>query len=244
MSGHSHFSRIKHKKSLSDLKRGKTFSKICREISVAVKENGGDFEKNARLRLAIEKAKQLNMPKENIERAIQRGRGGLAGENLEDFLFEALGPGGIAFLIEGITDNKNRTLNEIKQILSRFGGKMANEGSLRWMFEKRGVIKIQGANRGDKKNEKLEILAIEGGAEDIYWENNILNIYTKPAELEKIKNFLEENGIHPQLVFLKWAAKKEISIEKEKTSLYQKLFKSLDENESIQEIYSNLKVKH
>lgn len=137
MSGHSHFASIKHKKEITDQKRGKIFSKLSRQISVAAREKGGETSTNPALKVAIERAKEFNLPKENIERAIKKGTGELEGAKLESVLFEAYGPGGIAIIIEGITDNKNRTLGEIKQILNQNGGKLAGEGAVRWMFERK-----------------------------------------------------------------------------------------------------------
>lgn len=178
MSGHSHAKTILHKKQITDAKRGKIFSKLSRQISVARREGGANPEMNPKLRLAIEQARSFAMPKDNIERAIKRGSGELKGAKLEEVIFEAYGPGGIAIIIEGITDNKNRTLGEIKQILNQYGGKLVGVGGVRWLFEK------------------------------------------KPNE---------------------WVAKQEIEpTEKDKESC-QKLFEALDDNEAVQEIYSNLK---
>lgn len=178
MSGHSHSKTIKHRKDTVDAKRGKIFSKISRLISVAAKEKGGDIETNPKLKLAIEKAKEVNMPKDNIEKAIKRGTGQLEGVKMEEFIYEAYGPAGTALIIEGITDNKNRTLAEIKYILSRFGGKLANSGSVKYLFDKKG--------------------------ED-------------------------------------WLAKYPLEIDQKTKGQVEKLFEALDENEDIQEIYSNLK---
>jgi len=183
MSGHSHFSSIKHKKALTDAKRSKVFSKLTSQILVAAREKGKDPETNPKLRVAIDQAKAANMPSENIERAIKKGAGELDGERLEEFLFEAYGPGGTAIIIEGITNNKNRSLGEIKQTLSQHGGKLVGEGGARWLFERKA----------------------EGQG---------------PSE---------------------WVAKQDVEVsEKDKESL-QKLFEALDENDSVQEIYSNLK---
>ena len=183
MSGHSHYSSIKHKKALTDAKRSKVFSKLASQILIAAREKGKDPETNPKLKVAIDQAKEANMPSENIERTIKKGAGELAGENLEEFLFEAYGPGGVAIIIEGITDNKNRSLGEIKQILNQYNGKLVGEGGVRWLFERK----------------------------------------------------VEEQGS------LEWVAKQDIEVpEKDKESL-QKLFEALDENDSVQEIYSNLK---
>ena len=244
MSGHSHAKTILHKKQITDAKRGKIFSKLAREISVAAREKGGDPETNPKLRLVIEKARQWNLPKDNIERAIKRGTGELAGEKLESVLFEAYGPGGIAIIIEGITDNKNRTLGEIKQIFNQNNGKLADSGSVKWMFERKGCLEIQSGKGGyeDKKKEDLELLAIEAGAEDIYWHNNVLDVYTKPEELEKVKKNLEAKGIQTESTTLDWVAKEQVELDEKNKEACQKLFEALDENEAVQEIYSNLKI--
>jgi len=199
---------------------------------------------NPKLRLAIEQARSFAMPKDNIERAIKRGSGELKGAKLEEVIFEAYGPEGIAIIIEGITDNKNRALAEIKQTLNQYKGKLVGEGSVKWMFERKGVITLGMRNQGEYGNnkEELELLAIEVGADDIFWHNDILDIYTKIEDLEKVKKNLEEKGIKIESATLDWVAKEQIEVgEKEKESC-QKLFEALDENEAVQEIYSNLKI--
>ena len=241
MSGHSHFSSIKHKKEITDQKRGKIFSKLARQISVIAREKGGDPETNSGLRLAIEKAKEFNLPKENIERAIKKGTGELEGEKLEEIIYEAYGPGGIAVIIEGITDNKNRTLSEIKQILTRNNGKLAGEGSVKWMFERKGAIIVDNEQQTINK-EELEMKAIEAGAENIYWHDNILDIYTKIEDLEKVKKNLEQQGIKIDTSSLDWVAKNTVALEEKQKIATEKLFEALDENDAVQEIYSNLKI--
>lgn len=183
MSGHSHYASIKYKKAVTDAKRGKLFSKLSREITVAAKERGNDPVFNSKLKIAIERAKELNMPADNIERAVKKGTGELVGEKLESVIFEAYGPGGAALIIEGITDNKNRALAEIKQILNQYGGKLVGEGGVRWMFDRK---------------------------------------VKEPGSLE-------------------WVAKQNIELPEKDKENCQKLFEALDENEEVQEIYSNLK---
>ena len=244
MSGHSHARTIKHQKNITDQKRGQMFSKMARVISVAVKQGGPNPETNSKLRVALEQAKQFRLPKENIERAIKQATGGGQEANLEEVVFEAYGPGGIAIIIEGITDNKNRTLGEVKQILNQNGGKLVSEGGVKWMFGRKGCIivdlKLQIENLQNR--EKLEIVAIEAEAEDIYWHEDFLDVYTKPEELEKVKRTLEEKGVKIDSTSLDWVAKEMIGVgEKEKESC-QKLFEALDGNEAVQDIYSNLKV--
>ncbi len=243
MSGHSHFKSIKYQKAIADTKRGQVFSKLTREITVAARE-GGDPNLNSKLRLAIERAKSINMPSENIERAIKRGTGELAGERLEEVIFEAYGPGGIAIIIEGITDNKNRALGEIKQVLNRNGGKLVSEGAVKWMFERRGCLIIDYRLQIEdfKDRGKLELLVIEAGAQDIYWHDDLLDVYTKIEDLEKIKKDLEEKGIKVESSSLDWVAKEEVSVDEKIKEVCQKLFEALDESETVQEIYSNLKI--
>jgi YebC/PmpR family DNA-binding regulatory protein len=243
MSGHSHWSSIKHQKGVADQKRGKVFSKLSREISVAAKEKGGNPENNPTLRIAVDKAKKFNMPKDNIERAIKKGTGELEGAKLESVTFEAYGPGGIALIIEGITDNRNRTLAEIKQILNQNNGKLANEGSVKWLFERKGclIINPELQNEKLKNKESLELKAIESGAEDIHWHDNLLDVYTKPEELEKTKKSLEEEEIQVEAASLDWISKEKVKIDEKTEEASEKLFETLDENDAVQEIYSNLK---
>lgn len=238
MSGHSHFKTIKATKDANDAKRGKIFSKITRVIALAVKEKGKDITTNTALRAAIEKAKEFNMPKENIERAIKKGSGDLTGENLEELSVEGFGAGGIAIIIEGITDNKNRTIGEIKSTFGQFNGKMAGEGSVRWMFDKRGLVMVGCEN---KQKEECEMLAIEAGAEDIRPRDNGLEIYVSPENLDKTKKLLEERGLKIESTSLGWVAKEEISVSDKDKEKMIKLFDALDENDAVQDIYSNLK---
>lgn len=232
MSGHSHWASIKHKKGAEDAKRSKIFSKAARVISVAAKEKGGDPETNAKLKIAIEQAKAVNMPKENIDRAIKRGTGELEGEKLESFTFEALGPSGIAIIIEGITDNKNRTLGDIKQILNQYNGKLANEGSVKWMFDRKGVIITP-------KKDDLELIAIEAGAEDLKQRDDFFEIITKPEELDKVKKSLEEKNITVESASLDWVPKEEVDVQNKET--LEKLFEALDDNDAVQNIYDNIR---
>ena len=240
MSGHSHWHSIKGKKGLADAKKSKAFSKVNRLISVAAREGGPDAENNPRLRIAIEQAKSINMPADNIERAIKKGSGELEGTKLEPVIFEAMGPGNIAIIIEGITDNKNRALSEIKQALNQNQGKLTGEGSVKWLFEKKGVLNV-GQNSIDPfLKEDIELKAIEAGAEDILWMSGNLNIYTKAEGLSKVKKKLEEQGIKIESISLEWIAKEYISVEDAVKESCQKLFEVLDDIDSVQEIYSNL----
>lgn len=249
MSGHSHFKTVKATKDANDAKKGKLFSKLARVITISVKEKGGDPLTNANLKTAIEKAKEFNMPKENIERAIKKGTGELVGENLEEVSFEGFGPGGFSIIIDGITDNKNRTLGEIKGILNQYGGKIAGEGAVRWMFTRKGLVI---ANPEGKPKEEMELLAIEAGAGDLYWRDGFLDIYTKPEDLERVKKILEDLPAMPahagqtgkkvkiESSSLGWVANEGVAITEKEKETAQKLFEALDENDAVQDIYSNL----
>jgi len=240
MSGHSHWHSIKHKKSITDAKKSKFFSKVTREIVLASREGGNKPDFNSKLRLAIEKARSVNMPADNIEKAIKRGAGEDQGEILEQFLFEAYGPGNAAILIEGITDNKNRALGEIKQILHQHNGKMVAEGAIRWMFERKGVIVINNEQKTTGK-ESLELTAIEAGAQDFSWHDDFLDIYTKPEDSEGVKKALEEKGYKIDSISLDWVAKETMELPENEEKKCEELFEALDESDSVQEIYSNLK---
>jgi YebC/PmpR family DNA-binding regulatory protein len=229
-----------HDKGIADTKRGMAFSKLARMISIAVKD-GKDPAMNSKLRMAIDKAREINMPTDNIERAIKRGAGELEGARLEEFIFEAFGPGKIAIIIEVITDNKNRALNEVKKMLGQSGGKLAAAGSVRWLFERKGVITISLTNNQEKFNkDNLELKAIETGAEDVFWHEDFLNVHTKAEKLEEVKKNFEARGIKLESSSLDWVPKETINIDGKDKANCQKLFESLDENEDIQEIYSNL----
>jgi YebC/PmpR family DNA-binding regulatory protein len=236
MSGHSHWKTIKFRKGAADAKKGKVFSKISREITLAARDGGGDLIFNTKLRMIVEKARSFNMPTDNIDRSIKKGTGELEGEKLEPFTFEAYGPGGIAILIDGITDNKNRAYGEAKQILSQHNGKIVSEGGVQWMFEKKGIIYVPGA-----ATEETELLVIEAGADDVLRGEEGLEIFTKPEDSEKVRKNLETKGLKPDSVSLGWVAKENITVSESDKNANQKLFEALDENEDIQEIYSNLK---
>jgi len=240
MSGHSHAKTIMATKTANDAKKGKIYSKYGRLITIAVKDGGGSGDplKNSKLKAVIEQAKNMNMPKENIERAIKKGTGELAGEALEEVSYEGFGPGGIALIIDGISDNTNRTLSEIKSILNQNGGKMAGEGAVRWMFERKGAITTP---IEDKSKEELELMAIELGADDVKINGDKLDIYTKPEDLEKVKKSLEEKGIKIESASLDYVSKEEIKLSEKEKEQAQKLFEALDENDAVNDIYSNIK---
>jgi len=239
MSGHSHFSSIKHKKGIADAKRGKVFSKLARMISVAAKK-GENPDQNSELRQVLDKAKNFNMPKENIERAIKRASKETEEEKLEETTYEAFGSKGVAIIIEGITDNKNRTLAEIKKTLQKYEAKLAESGSVKWLFEKKGLLSLN----TDNNEEELELRAIEFGAEDIEYIKNekILEIYTKPEELEKIKKSFEVEKAPVKSSLLAWIAKKQINLPEKDLEFYKRFFEELTENDAVQDVYYNIKM--
>lgn len=238
MSGHSHARTVKHKKEASAAQRSKAFSKVSREIAIAVKEGGSDPATNSKLRSVIEKARAFNMPTENIERAVAKAAGGGEAGNLQEVLLEAYGPGNIALLIQGITDNKNRMLGEVKQILSNNQGKLVEGGAVRWMFDQKGAVTI---DPKDANKEELELKAIEAGAEDLYWrEDGWLDVFTLPQNLEQVRSKLEADGIKIEAASLDWVPKEHVDAQLAKDAA-EKLFDALDEQDDVQDIYSNIK---
>ncbi|MDD5568974.1 MAG: YebC/PmpR family DNA-binding transcriptional regulator [Candidatus Pacebacteria bacterium] len=239
MSGHSHWHSIKFKKGVEDAKRSKVFSKLSKEISISAREGGSDLTFNPKLRSIVEKARGENMPADSIEKAIKKGSGELEGYTLEEFTIEAYGPDGVAMIIEGITDNKNRSLGEIKLILNQQGGKMVEGGAIKWMFERRGVILI---NKDDLKKDKedMEILAIESGADDFRWEEEGMVIYTKSEDLEKTRKFLEEKRVKMISANLEWVPKETVVVDEKTREKCQKLFDALDDHDDVQNIFWNI----
>jgi len=236
MSGHSHFHNIKLKKGAEDAKKSKLFSKFSKEISIAAKEGGSDLAFNPKLRSVVEKARELNMPGDSIEKAIKKGSGELEGFSYEEFLMEAYGPENIAIIIEGITDNKNRSLNEIKLLITQKGGKIVNEGAIKWMFEKKGVIGI--SEISSKEDAELDV--IEAGAEDLSWEEENLIVYTKIEDFEKTKKVLESKNFKIDFSSLEWVPKENVSVDDETNEKCQKFIETVEEHEDISNIYSNL----
>jgi len=232
MAGHSHAKNVKRKKESNDKKRADSFSKMARLIISSVREKGRYPETNHSLRTAIEKAKEVDMPKENIERAIKRGAGQGEKGTLEPFSFEAYGPRDIALIIEGSTDNKNRNLAEIKEVLKKYGGKIADPGSVKWLFDQKGIIEVE--KEGVDEKESLEI--IEQGVQDIEEKEDSLIFYTSLNDIEKIKEFLNKKNI--KLLFARpgWVAKSKLNIEKKN---YKNLLEDLQEIETVEEIYIN-----
>jgi len=238
MSGHSKWSQIKHKKAITDARRSKIFSKLAAMISIAVRKGGKDPESNPSLRLAIEKAKEFNMPKENIERAIQRGSGELAGTKLEEITYEAYGPGGVGILIKTITDNKNRTAGEIKKILNENDGKLAESGSVSFQFEEKSFLTIA----KNDFSEDLCLSLIEKGMEGFEEREEEIIIFSQPKNFSSLKQFLEEKNVKILSTGLEPVAKQKQEVDQEIKKKLEKLFEELEEQNEVEEIYSTLKV--
>ncbi len=237
MSGHSKWSTIKRQKGAADAKRGQLFTKLIRAITIAAR-TGPDPASNFKLRLAIDRARQANMPKDNIERAIKRGVGGEGGVALTEVVYEAYGPGGVALIIEAITDNRNRTFSEIKHILTQYDGRLAEANSVRWQFENKGIIQLSLPIQ--EQREKLELELIEAGALDLKEEAEQLVIYTLPADLEKIKNILEQKKLSADYAQVELVANNPVAeispLDQEKLD---NLKSGLDLLDDVDNIYTN-----
>ena len=240
MSGHSKWAQIKHKKALTDAKRGQLFSKMVREIMIAARSGGALIETNSRLKTAIERAKTSGLPKENIERAIERASGSGDAASLQEFIYEAMAPGGVFIIVEGITDNKNRSLAEIKHTLSESGGKLAEQGSLLWNFEKIGLINVSRTDNADKTDGEIELQIIESGAEDLQKINGGWIIETGFLELEKIRKELENKKIKIMDSYHDYKARAPVSVSPEEKNTVETIIKKLSEHDDVQEVYTNL----
>ncbi|AEH44622.1 protein of unknown function DUF28 [Thermodesulfatator indicus DSM 15286] len=240
MAGHSHWAQIKRKKAAQDAKRGKIFTKLIREIMVAARMGGGDPSANPRLRAAIQAAKAANMPKENIERAIRKGTGQEPGTTWEEVTYEGYGPGGVAVLIKSVTDNKRRTVSELRHIFSKCGGNLAEPGAVAWVFEQKGLILV---NRNETDEEKLLEAALEAGAEDVREYESEFEIITLPEDLENVKKALEEAGFVIQSARVTMVPKSTVKIEDEKTAQQMlRLMETLEDHDDVQQVYANFDI--
>ncbi len=239
MAGHSKWANIKYRKMKEDAKRGRIFTRLTREIIVAAREGGGDPETNPRLRTAIAAAKAANMPKENIEKAIKRGTGELPGVTYEEVTYEGYGPGGVAVIVEAITDNRNRTVSEVRYIFSKHGGSMGETGCVSWLFEKKGVItiKAQGLSEDD-----VLMVALEGGAEDLKVEDDTFQIITAPEDFEKVKEALERAGLPIEEAEVTLVPKNVVKVEGEKAEKVLKLMEALEGLDEVQKTYANFEI--
>ncbi len=242
MSGHSKWHNIQARKGKQDAKRGNIFSLYAKKITIATKSGGGDPTMNFSLRILIDKAKEAGMPKDGIDRAIKRGTGE-SGESaqIEECLYEGYAPGGVAILVKTLSDNKNRTVADIKHILSTRGGSMGGSGSVAWMFNEWGLITVASEKfKNDKLNrEELELALIEVGAEDITEEDEEVEIKTKVENLQKVVNKLKELGVEPDEDGLGWVAKDKVPVSKENQAKLSALFTALEENDDVEEYFTN-----
>ncbi|MCX7635537.1 MAG: YebC/PmpR family DNA-binding transcriptional regulator, partial [Syntrophales bacterium] len=240
MSGHSKWSTIKRKKGANDAKRGKIFTKIIKEITLAARLGGGDPEGNPRLRQAIMAAKDENMPKENIERAIKKGIGGEEGaSNYEEVIYEGYGPGGVAVLVEVMTDNKNRTVAEIRHIFSKHGGNLGENGCVAWMFDKKGSILVDKKTIGE---DELMELALEAGADDVREEENEYEIITSPVNFEGVRRVLEEKGLKIISARIGMIPQTTVKIGEDKAGQMLKMMEKFEDNDDVQHVWANFDI--
>jgi len=236
MSGHSKWSTIKRQKGVADARRGQIFTKLAREIIVAVREGGDNPESNFRLRLVIQKARDNNMPLDNIERAIKRGSGHAEGAALVEMTLEGYGPSGVAILVQALSDNRNRTLQEVRNIFTRNGGNLGEAGCVAWLFDSRGLITVE---TDGKDAEELALEAIDAGADDVKIEKDYIDIYTKPTELEKVREALEAKNITVTSAELSMVPKSTIDMEEKAALQTLKLLDKLEELDEVQNVASN-----
>ncbi len=239
MSGHSKWATTKHKKAATDAKRGKIFTKITKEITVAAKLGGGDPNGNPRLRTAVAKAKGVSMPAENIKRAIQKGTGELPGVSYEEITYEGYGPGGVAVIIEVLTDNRNRTVSEIRNIFSKGGGNMGEAGCVAWMFNKKGYLVV---NRAKVDEDKLMTLALDAGAEDMQTEDDNFAITTPPNEFEKVKKALEDGEVQPEVAEVTMIPQTYVQLQGKEAQQMLRLVENLEDNDDVQNVYANFDI--
>ena len=236
MSGHNKWSTIKHKKGAADAKRGRIFTKLIREMTMAAKQGGGAPESNPRLRKAIDDAKAVNMPADNIKRAIQRGTGELPGVSYEEVTFEGYGPGGTAVLIEALTDNKNRTLPEIRTIFSKHGGNLGEAGSVRFLFQKMGYIAIE---KSKADEDAVMEAAIEAGADDVETTDQYHEVKTSPENFEAVKTHLESRGLPLAVAEVSMIPSTEVSLDARRADQMVKLMEALEDHDDVQSVWAN-----
>ena len=240
MSGHSKWHTIKHKKGALDAKRGKIFTKLIKEITVAARTGGsGDIDSNARLRKVVNDAKGQNMPNDTIDRAIKRGTGELEGVSYDEVMYEGYGPNGVAVMVEGLTDNRNRTVAEIRHIFSKNGGNMGESGSVAWMFDKKGYIVV---DKAAKSEDELFEIAIEAGADDMQDEGDVFEIFTAPDAFDTVLEAIKAAGIEPQAAEISQIPQNYIKLEGGDAKTMLKLYDALDDNDDVQKVYANFDI--
>ncbi|MBN2572409.1 MAG: YebC/PmpR family DNA-binding transcriptional regulator [Ignavibacteriales bacterium] len=236
MSGHSKWATIKRKKAATDAKRGKLFTKLIKELTVAARQGGGDINSNPRLRLAYDNARSANMPIDNIERAIKKATGELEGANYLEITYEGYGPAGVAILVESVTDNKNRTVAEVRHLFSKHGGSLGETGSVAWMFNRSGIITLPKQNKTE--DELMEII-IDAGADDLQSEEEFFEITTSVEKFEQVRRTLIDNGNKIDSAQLEWVAKNTVEVNGEKAEKLMKLIEDLEDLDDVQNVFSN-----
>jgi YebC/PmpR family DNA-binding regulatory protein len=239
MSGHSHWANIKHQKRREDRRRGKLFTKLVREITVAARQGGGDPEFNLQLRLAIDKAKDGNMPKENIERAIKRGTGELEGTNLEEIVYEGYAPNGVAVLVHTVTDNRNRTASQLRNAFSDRGGSLAEAGAVQWQFDRKGYIAV---NYDGIDEENVFDIAVEAGAEEIEFGDDLIEIYADLKNFATVQRALKEAGIPTEVIRLTMVPKNTVKLDEAETLRVMRVLDALEDLDDVQEVHYNLEI--
>jgi YebC/PmpR family DNA-binding regulatory protein len=239
MSGHSKWHSIKHKKGALDAKRGKIFTKIIREMTIAARIGGGDINSNPRLRSAVAAAKAANMPADNIKRAIQKGTGELDGATYEEITLEGYGPGGVALLVEGTSDNRNRTVSEIRHIFTKFGGNLGTAGCVSYLFAPKGVVSVP---RDRVSEDTLMTIALEAGADDIQSAGDNWEVYTPPDAVERVSEALKKAGVEPESAEIGKFAQTSVSLEGQKAQQMLKLVETLEDNDDVQNVWANFDI--
>lgn len=239
MSGHSKWANIKHRKAAVDAKRGKIFTKLIRELTIAARHGGGDPNANSRLRTAIAAAKSNNMPNDTIERAIKRGTGEAGGEEFHEITYEGYGPGGSAVLVQVLTDNKNRTVSEIRRAFTKYGGNLGESGCVAWMFEMKGRIAF---DKESVDEDKLFEIALEAGADDVRTEDSELVIITPPESFESVKTKVEEAGLKYNFAVVTMIPKSNVKIEGREAESMLRLMEALEDSDDVQNVYSNFDI--
>lgn len=240
MSGHSKWSTIKHKKGAADAKRGKLFTKVIKEIMIASRMGGGDPAANPRLRSAMQSARDVNMPKDNIEKAIKKGTGEMEGVSYEDFTFEGYGPGGVALLVEGTTDNRNRTTAEVRHTFGKYHGNMGETGCVAWMFEKKGIILVL-ADGGDEDS-MLE-KALEAGADDMESDDEMFQIMVAPTDLEAVRQALESQGVQVESASVQSVPQNTVAVEGKEAERLLKLISAMEDQDDVSSVSANFDIE-
>jgi YebC/PmpR family DNA-binding regulatory protein len=238
MAGHSKWANIKHRKGAQDAKRGKVFTKIIKELTVAARISGGDPDANPRLRTAIDKAKQANMPKDNVDRAIKKGTGDLDGVNYEEGIFEGYGPGGIALIVEFLTDNRTRTVADVRHIFGKYGGNLGVSGSVAFLFDRKGLISFSADNDFDQVFEA----ALEAGAEDVKDEGDVYEVITDPADFIEVREAMTATGLQLETADVAMLPQNQIQLEGKPAETMLKLMDALEDNDDVQNVFANFDI--